>query len=79
MIGRLAQNKPRESINFDGHPLTSAMKDSLGGNSKTLVIFNICPSEVDLTQTRETLEFAKMTGKIQNMPGNLQKMQLKMD
>lgn len=47
------------------------MKDSLGGNAKTLMIVNISPSIFDLKQTRDTLEFATQTGKIKNQAGKL--------
>ena len=47
------------------------MKDSLGGNAKTLMIVNISPSNYNIVQTRESLEFAKLTGKIVNQPGLL--------
>ena len=37
---------------YDLHPLTELMQDSLGGNSKTLMIACISPSIYDIAQTR---------------------------
>ena len=71
VIRQLAKGKKKEEIDYDDHVLTKAMKDSLGGNAKTLMIVNISPSIFNVTQTRETLEFAKQTGKIQNQAGIL--------
>lgn len=64
VIRQLAAGKPKEKVNYGAHVLTMAMRDSLGGNAKTLMIVNISPSIYNLTQTRETLEFAKQTGMI---------------
>lgn len=51
------------------------MKDSLGGNAKTLMIVNISPSMFNLKQTKDTLEFATQTGKIKNQAGKLIKLE----
>ena len=51
---------------YDLHPLTELMQDSLGGNSKTLMIACISPSEYDIAQTRKTLDYALTTGTITN-------------
>ena len=53
---------------YDLHPLTELMQDSLGGNSKTLMIACISPSEYDIAQTRKTLDYALMTGTIKKKP-----------
>ena len=66
IIKNLSNGVPANEINYDIHLLTKAMKDSLGGNAKTLMIVNISPSMYNIRQTRETLDFAKQTGKIQN-------------
>jgi len=39
--------------------LTFILRDSLGGNSKTVIIANISPSKLNLGETLSTLEFAK--------------------
>jgi hypothetical protein len=54
------------TVSFDLHILTKLMQDAFGGNSKTIMIANICPSKYDISQTRETLEYAKKTGSIVN-------------
>ena len=53
---------------YDLHPLTELMQDSMGRNSKTLMIACISPSEYDIAQTRKTLDYALMTGTIKNKP-----------
>ena len=39
--------------------LTFILRDSLGGNSKTVIIANISPSSINQGETLSTLEFAK--------------------
>ena len=56
---------------YELHPLTELMQDSLGGNSKTLMIACISPSIYDIAQTRKTLDYALMTGTIQNKPSTV--------
>ena len=73
VIRELAQGKKKEDIDYNAHILTQAMKDSLGGNAKTLMIVNISPSMFNVKQTRDTLEFAQQTGKIKNQAGKLLK------
>ena len=51
---------------YDLHPLTELMQDSMGKNSKTLMIACISPSEYDIAQTRKTLDYALTTGTISN-------------
>jgi hypothetical protein len=43
------------TVSSNLHTLTKLMQDSIGGNSRTLMIANICPSVYDIAQTRETL------------------------
>ena len=59
------------AVSYDLHVLTKLMQDSLGGNSKTIMIANIAPSKHDIAQTRETLEYAVKTGTITNKPSNI--------
>ena len=49
---------------YDLHLLIELMQDSLGGNSKTLMIACISPSIYDIAETRKTLDFALTTGTI---------------
>ena len=48
VIKRLSDGVPVHKINYDIHLLTRAMKDSLGGNAKTLMVVNISPSIFNL-------------------------------
>ena len=71
VIRQLAEGKAPTQINYDSHVLTKAMKDSLGGNAKTLMLVNLSPSIYNIDQTRNTLNFAMSTGMIVNKPGVL--------
>ena len=44
IIRSLSKGMRPEEINYDAHVLTKAMKDSLGGNAKTLMLVTISPS-----------------------------------
>ena len=46
--------------------LTFILRDSLGGNSKTVIIANISPSSINQGETLSTLEFAKRAKQIKN-------------
>ncbi|KAJ3415476.1 hypothetical protein HDV05_004918 [Chytridiales sp. JEL 0842] len=48
--------------------LTRLLQDSLGGNSKTLMIACVSPSEDDYDETLNTLKYADRAKKIQNKP-----------
>jgi hypothetical protein len=63
-IWRLSKNIDPRAIDYDCNILTSLLKDTLGGNAKTLMYICIGPSIMDAEATRDTLRFAKSTGKI---------------
>ena len=42
------------------------MKDSIGGNSKTIMIANIWPEQYHLEETISTLKFATRMAKVSN-------------
>ncbi|KAL5705853.1 Kinesin-like protein KIN-14B [Ranunculus cassubicifolius] len=48
----------RDVIPYENSRLTKALEDSLGGNSKTLLIVNICPNASNLPETLSALNFA---------------------
>lgn len=48
--------------------LTRLLQDSLGGNSKTIMIANIGPSEYNYNETLTTLRYANRAKTIQNKP-----------
>ena len=54
-------------VPYDDHPLTKAMKDSIGCNAITIMIVNISPSIYDKQETKDALTFAKTTGTIRNL------------
>eukprot|EP01062_Namystynia_karyoxenos_P042054 TRINITY_DN3070_c0_g1_i1.p1 TRINITY_DN3070_c0_g1~~TRINITY_DN3070_c0_g1_i1.p1 ORF type:complete len:1563 (+),score=509.72 TRINITY_DN3070_c0_g1_i1:92-4780(+) len=51
---------------FRGSALTKLLKDSLGGNSKTVILTTISPSKHDLHTTMLALRFANRAKQIQN-------------
>ncbi|KAK7197407.1 OSM3-like kinesin [Novymonas esmeraldas] len=55
-------------VPFRSSPLTMLLKDSLGGNSKTVMFANINPSERNLSETVSTLRFADRAKQIKNKP-----------
>lgn len=55
-------------IPFRSSPLTMLLKDSLGGNSKTVMFANINPSENNVSETVSTLRFADRAKQIKNKP-----------
>ena len=71
-LGRVINQASRKvKVSFDLHVLTQFMQDSLGGNSRTVMIANIAPSKHDLALTRQTLEYAVQAGTIINKPTNM--------
>lgn len=46
--------------------LTFILRDSLGGNSKTVIIANISPSVINFSETLSTLKFAQRAKLIRN-------------
>ncbi|XP_078433642.1 kinesin-like protein KIN-14L [Wolffia australiana] len=46
-----------DSIPYEDSMLTNLLSDSLGGNSRTLMIVNICPSALDLSRSLSSLSF----------------------
>ena len=53
-------------IPYRSSKLTFFLKDSLGGNSKTSIIGNISPSDLNISETTSTLEFAFHAKNIKN-------------
>jgi kinesin family protein 5 len=60
----LAQKK--KHVPFNDSILTKILKNSIGGNCKTLFIANISPSEYVCQETLETLRYASLTKSIIN-------------
>ncbi|KAJ9458808.1 Kinesin-II 85 kDa subunit [Diplonema papillatum] len=61
-------------VNGTGHvpyrssPLTMLLKDSLGGNSKTVMFANVSPCDTNSAETISTLRFADRAKQIENKP-----------
>ncbi|XP_059607814.1 kinesin-like protein Klp68D [Phlebotomus argentipes] len=66
VISALAENSPH--IPYRDSKLTRLLQDSLGGNSKTIMIANIGPSEYNYNETLTTLRYASRAKTIQNKP-----------
>lgn len=66
VISALAENSPH--IPYRDSKLTRLLQDSLGGNSKTIMIANIGPSEFNYNETLTTLRYAHRAKNIQNKP-----------
>ena len=61
-----ASEGKQRHIPYRDSKLTFMLRDSLGGNSKTVIIANISPSQINLGETLSTLEFAKRAKQIKN-------------
>ena len=60
--------KGRGHIPFRSSPLTMLLKDSLGGNSKTIMFATCGPTDVNTQETLSTLRFADRAKRIKNKP-----------
>lgn len=60
--------KGGKHIPYRGSPLTMLLKDSLGGNAKTVMFANVGPSDKNISETISTLRFALRAKQIQNKP-----------
>uniref|UniRef100_A0AC35ER87 Kinesin-like protein n=1 Tax=Panagrolaimus sp. PS1159 TaxID=55785 RepID=A0AC35ER87_9BILA len=59
----------KEQVNYRMSKLTRLLKDSLGGNSRTLMIACASPSECDFVETYNTMQYANRTKNIKNKVG----------
>lgn len=55
-------------IRYQENLLTRLMRDSLGGNAKTLMFVNCSPSVYNEMETKNSLEYAKRVKEIKNNP-----------
>jgi hypothetical protein len=60
--------KGREHIPYRDSKLTYLLQDSLGGNSKTILIATLSPSINFISETINTLKFASRAKQIKNIP-----------
>ncbi|CEG38576.1 kinesin family member 4 isoform 2 putati [Plasmopara halstedii] len=63
---RSRTNLPSVHIPYRDSKLTRLLQDSLGGNSKTLMIACISPADVNYEETSNTLRYASRTRNIEN-------------
>jgi hypothetical protein len=61
----VSEGKSRH-VPYRDSKLTFILRDSLGGNSKTVIIANISPSYLNLNETLSTLKFAQRAKLIRN-------------
>ncbi|XP_044740972.1 kinesin-like protein Klp68D [Chrysoperla carnea] len=66
VISALAENSPH--IPYRDSKLTRLLQDSLGGNSKTIMIANISPSSYNYDESLTTLRYAHRAKTIKNRP-----------
>jgi hypothetical protein len=64
IIEKLAKGEP--AISYRNSKLTHLLKDSLGGNSKTIMIAAISPAADNYGETLSTLRYADRAKRIQN-------------
>jgi len=58
----------RDHIPYRDSKITYILQDSLGGNSKTIIIANVSPALNTISETLNTLKFAKRAKEIKNAP-----------
>jgi hypothetical protein len=66
-ISALAENKGKH-VPFRESKLTRLLQDSLGGNTKTLMVAAISPADYNYDETMSTLRYANRAKNIQNKP-----------
>lgn len=71
VVRNLALDCDYRQINYRASILTALLKDTLGGNSKTLLLCCISPSNVDLVATTDTLMFAATAALVKNQTGEI--------
>jgi len=61
-----SQDSTKEHVPYRQSKLTNLLKNSIGGNCKTVMIANVWPEEHYLEETISTLKFAARMMKVQN-------------
>ncbi len=67
VINKLVSGK-QEYIPYRDSKLTMLLQDSLGGNTKTVMIANVGPADYNFDETMNTLWYAQRAKKIKNKP-----------
>eukprot|EP01061_Rhynchopus_euleeides_P008667 TRINITY_DN17801_c0_g1_i1.p1 TRINITY_DN17801_c0_g1~~TRINITY_DN17801_c0_g1_i1.p1 ORF type:complete len:1123 (+),score=622.39 TRINITY_DN17801_c0_g1_i1:230-3598(+) len=60
--------KGKGHVPYRSSALTMLLKDSLGGNSKTVMFANVGPADMNVAETISTLRFADRAKQIENKP-----------
>jgi|GEM_PF-1462015 len=68
VISALGGNRPLAHIPYRDSKLTRILQDSLGGNSRTLMIACMSPADVNFEETLNTLKYANRARNIKNKP-----------
>eukprot|EP00462_Mataza_sp_D1_P015940 CAMPEP_0175149498 /NCGR_PEP_ID=MMETSP0087-20121206/17284_1 /TAXON_ID=136419 /ORGANISM="Unknown Unknown, Strain D1" /LENGTH=512 /DNA_ID=CAMNT_0016435211 /DNA_START=34 /DNA_END=1569 /DNA_ORIENTATION=- len=68
VISALSQAEKRTHIPYRDSKLTRLLKDSIGGNSKTLMIACVSPTQHNLKESVSTLRYASSAKKVWNRP-----------
>ena len=68
VINQLSDNVKRENIIYENSLLTNVIKESLGGNSKTLMLVNISPYNINMIDSFQSISFASKMKNIKNNP-----------
>eukprot|EP00889_Picochlorum_renovo_P006261 jgi/Picre1/33291/NNA_008615.t1 len=66
VINALSENK--QHVPYRDSKLTRMLQDSLGGNSRTLMIACVSPADVNLEESLNTLRYASRARAIKNKP-----------
>lgn len=66
VIRELAKQRGTESHIYRNSNLTMLLKDSLGGNSKTVMVATVSPLDQHLEETKSTLQYAFEASRIKN-------------
>ena len=68
VISALSEGRKGGHIPYRDSKLTRLLQDSLGGNTKTMMIAAISPTDCDFEETMSTLIYADLVKKITNKP-----------
>ena len=66
VIRKLSEGPSNQYIPYRDNKLTLLMRDSIGGNAKTLMFVNISPADYNSQETKLSLFFGESAKKIKN-------------
>ena len=68
VISALTDDKGKGHVPYRDSKLTRILQDSLGGNSRTIMIACVSPAEINFEETLNTLKYASRARNIKNKP-----------